>query len=317
MDDAIPQKRCNKCEKKFPATREFFTTCNVVKDGLRPLCKKCRQAGRRKTLPVPEGKKRCSRCKQDLLATHIFFPFRDRSKDKLNEYCRECAKAIYREKLSKPVSEERPLRMFCEKCGEEKDFTLDFFYREPTYRYGLNISCKVCVDKRNRRYEHSHRSETNARARRYLIENRLHKLLLRARNRQRNRDRMNAQDRQRRATHPEYFRQKKQRYLRTERGRIQSRAYSRTRKMRKKGAEGRYSAQDVQRMYSRQQGCCYYCSIALGIGKRTYHVDHVIPITRGGSNHPENLVLACPICNMSKHNKLLSEWVDRPYLRGS
>ena len=31
-----------------------------------------------------------------------------------------------------------------------------------------------------------------------------------------------------------------------------------------------------------------------------YHVDHDMPIARGGSNDPENLVLTCPRCNQSK-----------------
>jgi 5-methylcytosine-specific restriction endonuclease McrA len=34
----------------------------------------------------------------------------------------------------------------------------------------------------------------------------------------------------------------------------------------------------------------------------------VIPLDRGGSNGPENIVIACPECNHSKHNKLPHEW---------
>lgn len=39
--------------------------------------------------------------------------------------------------------------------------------------------------------------------------------------------------------------------------------------------------------------------------------DHVIPLSRGGSNDPENLVAACMPCNSSKADKLLSEWGGR------
>lgn len=42
-------------------------------------------------------------------------------------------------------------------------------------------------------------------------------------------------------------------------------------------------------------------------------VDHVTPLSRGGSNHPDNLVACCMPCNSSKNDKLLSEWEGRRY----
>ena len=45
----------------------------------------------------------------------------------------------------------------------------------------------------------------------------------------------------------------------------------------------------------------------------SYHVDHVVPLSRGGGNGVDNICLACPSCNSSKNNKLLGlEWVP-PY----
>ena len=37
-------------------------------------------------------------------------------------------------------------------------------------------------------------------------------------------------------------------------------------------------------------------------------VDHVIPVERGGSHDPANLVAACSRCNESKGAKSLDEW---------
>jgi 5-methylcytosine-specific restriction endonuclease McrA len=48
---------------------------------------------------------------------------------------------------------------------------------------------------------------------------------------------------------------------------------------------------------------CVYCGVE---DKLT--VDHVIPISRGGLDSPENVVPACRSCNCSKGAKLLSEW---------
>lgn len=42
--------------------------------------------------------------------------------------------------------------------------------------------------------------------------------------------------------------------------------------------------------------------------KGEYHVDHIIPLSRNGTNWPDNLALACQLCNLSKNNHLLHEW---------
>ena len=48
---------------------------------------------------------------------------------------------------------------------------------------------------------------------------------------------------------------------------------------------------------------CFYCG---SLNKIT--LDHVVPISRGGSHGIGNLVPACSFCNGSKHNKFLVEW---------
>jgi 5-methylcytosine-specific restriction endonuclease McrA len=75
---------------------------------------------------------------------------------------------------------------------------------------------------------------------------------------------------------------------------------------RKIQAEGNYTAQDMRDQYDRQQGKCYWCSIELN-GK--YNGDHVIPLSKGGSNWPSNLVCTCESCNKSKQDRVpFTEW---------
>lgn len=40
----------------------------------------------------------------------------------------------------------------------------------------------------------------------------------------------------------------------------------------------------------------------------SFYIDHVVPISKGGSNEDTNLVTACLPCNRSKRDKLVSEW---------
>lgn len=49
---------------------------------------------------------------------------------------------------------------------------------------------------------------------------------------------------------------------------------------------------------------CTYC----GSSERLT-ADHVVPLTRGGSNDPSNLTACCIPCNSKKNNRLVSEWL--------
>ena len=46
------------------------------------------------------------------------------------------------------------------------------------------------------------------------------------------------------------------------------------------------------------QGVCHYCSGKFGPGELT--MDHVVPVARGGTSTPGNIVPACKACNASK-----------------
>lgn len=50
-------------------------------------------------------------------------------------------------------------------------------------------------------------------------------------------------------------------------------------------------------------GCCAYCL------SRATSVDHLVPISRGGLDAPDNVVPACRSCNSSKNAKSLLQWV--------
>lgn len=68
----------------------------------------------------------------------------------------------------------------------------------------------------------------------------------------------------------------------------------------KKRAGGAHSASDVERIRSAQKGRCAICRGKLGA---KYHVDHIIPVSRGGSNLPRNLQILCQPCNLTKSGR--------------
>jgi len=92
-----------------------------------------------------------------------------------------------------------------------------------------------------------------------------------------------------------------------------ARAKSHRRRARKLGNGGAHTATDILlqvRSQTDKKGKlrCWWCGKPI---KGGYHVDHVIPLARGGGNGAENLCIACPSCNRSKGNKLPQEWSGR------
>jgi 5-methylcytosine-specific restriction endonuclease McrA len=60
-----------------------------------------------------------------------------------------------------------------------------------------------------------------------------------------------------------------------------------------------------RKQFLKQGGTCYYCDTPLK-GMRQ-NVEHIVPKSKGGTNHKSNLVLACSYCNKEKNTKLLSQ----------
>ena len=75
------------------------------------------------------------------------------------------------------------------------------------------------------------------------------------------------------------------------------RANSSNRRARLRGAAGSYTHKDVQEIHRLQCGKCAACRCSL---KKGYEVDHIVPVSRGGSNSRKNIQLLCVRCNRSK-----------------
>lgn len=74
------------------------------------------------------------------------------------------------------------------------------------------------------------------------------------------------------------------------------------RRARLANAAGTFTQEQWQARYDYYGGRCAYCRCELAINEA--HIDHVIPVSKGGANWPSNLVPACESCNKSKQTKL-------------
>lgn len=77
------------------------------------------------------------------------------------------------------------------------------------------------------------------------------------------------------------------------------------RRARKAGNGGSHTIDQRREKFTLLGDVCYYCGIP---GKMT--VDHLIPISRGGTDDIENIVPACLLCNARKNNKTAEEFFE-------
>ena len=80
------------------------------------------------------------------------------------------------------------------------------------------------------------------------------------------------------------------------------------REMISESKEAPYTQSDLETLRVIQGDKCYYCSTSI---ENCAQVDHLQPLSRGGSNGLENIMLACPTCNRSKYTFSESKFWQR------
>ena len=71
------------------------------------------------------------------------------------------------------------------------------------------------------------------------------------------------------------------------------------------------TAEDIERMLREQRGRCVAPGCGCSLSEAGYHVDHVIPLSRGGTHEPANAQLLCPRCNLEKHDLMPEEFAAK------
>lgn len=72
-------------------------------------------------------------------------------------------------------------------------------------------------------------------------------------------------------------------------------------------ATRRYKAEvskEARAYVTKRDVVCVYC----GCEEGPFHIDHITPVSRGGSCDVSNLALACAPCNISKRDRTPEEW---------
>ena len=65
-------------------------------------------------------------------------------------------------------------------------------------------------------------------------------------------------------------------------------------------SDGTVTTSSIKEMMNSQLGKCNYCKKDIS---DNYHIDHIKPLSKGGTHRIVNIQLLCPFCNISKSDK--------------
>lgn len=220
----------------------------------------------------------------------------------------------------------------CSKCHAVKPNTIEYFER---YREKLRSTCRECRRAERKQWYLDNREQALEKAKQYAEKNREQRLKKKKEYRDANKDKIAEYMKVYRAENHEKIAKKNAEWYRSniKHAREQCRRYHAENKPRlnarsrnwhkvnpekskalcisyrgrKLTATGSSSPEDIATIRMLQENRCHYCGVDLTAVQEP-HLDHFIPLSRGGSNNPDNLVWACPTCNISKGNRMPWEW---------
>lgn len=294
-----PLKRCKKCGKQYPATREFFRKHRDFKDGLNSRCKFCvkeqnaeyyqRENKKPTRRTIVDGKIQCPTCKEWKPATVEYFPASKERPDGIRTICRPChdSQKISRARRLgvKPKSIHRDGLKRCCVCKEWKPEDNAHFGFDKNRLGGFSLTCKACVSRL-----YSINRET------HLKRNRAYAA------KPENKERMRQLER----ANPE-----------------RARVRSHRRRAKARSLPHRFTTSDWARALDYFDHKCAVCGRPRGLW-HTLAMDHWIPLTDPRPDNPgtvaSNIIPLChsqkggmDSCNNSKHKADPVEWLNRIY----
>jgi 5-methylcytosine-specific restriction endonuclease McrA len=103
--------------------------------------------------------------------------------------------------------------------------------------------------------------------------------------------------------HPEKYKASKKKYLKNN-PEIR-RVWEHRKRVIKANQLGDWKAEYEKVLFEVQKGLCFYCDTLLG----EYHIEHMVPLSRGGMHDRKNIVLSCPDCNLRKGTRTVEEFM--------
>ena len=176
----------------------------------------------------------------------------------------------------------------CSKCKSEK--ALDQFNVDKQKKDGMTYCCKSCNIQRAKLWAQNNKEKRKAIAEKYRLAN-IEKCKAAVKKSQlKNPERINRWTEENKEKIKQY----------KEKWRKNNKEYFIADKHRRRGASGTFTTAQINKLFLLQIGKCVCCRKDISDG---FHRDHIVPITKGGSNDILNIQLLCASCTHSKSAK--------------
>lgn len=214
---------------------------------------------------------------------------------------------------------------------DAKDLGLKRFYTGAPCKRGhnseRNVSRGVCIEchneltrrkywenidyerSRSAQYYSENKEKCKAYTKKYSAENKDRIKASRKNYKSKNRELIARKNREYNEANRDTIKARKRRYYDENRDRYRS--YVRNRRALIRGAEGTHSKDDIILILEKQNWLCANPMCSKDLQKVQRHVDHIVPLSKGGSNLPSNLQCLCGKCNRSKHDMDFDDWLKR------
>lgn len=276
-------KTCTTCQNTFPADEAFFWRDDSLPDGLKKSCRLCSAPSWRGKYITADllwaryyakpGDRVCTSCLVAKPENATNFFRHKMSRGGLTAECKTCHRGRPKKSPPREPNTDPSIMKRCRACIREFPATTEWFHAQKYGKHGVTGQCKECYRARK-----DHEAEKIRSHAWYWAD----PAAVNKKRRDRERKNMEAH-------------------------RAMKRAHACRRRARKLASGGDHTRDDVAKQLKSQKHRCWWCNIKLGV---QYEVDHLFPLSKGGSNGPENIVASCPDCNRSKGAKM--PWQIKP-----
>lgn len=187
--------------------------------------------------------------------------------------------------------------MLCKKCNQDK--SLELMRSDSSKKSGYKNCCKECdaIDSKNRYHNTSDKFKYVEKSKRYRDKN--IELC-------RERDRTKRETLIKQEGENFYVRKRKSISKHYENNKDYYLERNKKRRALKANSNGSHTKEQREALYKRQNNRCNIC-----LKENTLTMDHIIPLSRNGSNDISNIQGLCSFCNTSKGKKLMKEYLSQ------